>query len=73
MPTHHEHTRRAFAGVEWLGGVGNVCALCAFAVGLWLHVSQLDGTARGAVPLAPLLLLLHPHTPPLRALNPTNR
>ena len=68
---HRQAARRA--GLEWLGGVGNVCALAALALCLGINLALLEGSARGVVPTAPLLLLLHPHTPPASALNASNR
>ena len=61
------------AGLEWVGGVGNVCSIAALCVCLYMHVELLEGTARGVLPTAPLLLLLHPHTPPFRSLATANR
>ena len=61
------------AGLEWLASVGNLCTLAAFALLLALHIVVFDGTARGALPLAPLMLLLHPFTPPFERLHAANR
>ena len=69
-----EH-RRAIrsACISWVGGVGNACTCAAYTLVVYIIASVLDGTARAALPLSSLLLLLHPHTPPCRALNETNR
>ena len=61
------------AGLGWLSGVGNVCACAALALCLGINVWVLEGTARAVLPTAPLLLLLHPYTPPFTALTTTNR
>jgi hypothetical protein len=61
------------AGLDWLASVGNLCTLAAFVLLLVLHVVVFDGTARGALPLAPLMLLLHPYTPPFERLHAANR
>jgi len=61
------------AGLDWLASVGNLCTLAAFVLLLALHVVVFDGTARGALPLAPLMLLLHPYSPPFERLHAANR
>ena len=61
------------AGIEWLGGVGNACTLASFTLLVAINMHVLDGTSRGALPLVPLLLLLHPYSLPCRSLNASNR
>ena len=60
-------------GIQWLPAVGNACVLAAYLLMLTINGYVLGGSARGGLPVAPLLLLLHPYTPPTWALNPSNR
>lgn len=68
---HHAALKRA--GLGWMGRVGNLCALASVGTCLGMHLLLLEGTVRAIVPLAPLLLLLHPHTPPFTSLHSANR
>ena len=61
------------AGLLWLGGVGNVCTTAALGLSLLINIQILDGSARGVVPISPLLLLLHPYASPFRTLSASNR
>ena len=60
-------------GIQWLPAVGNACVLAAYLLMLTINGYVLGGSARGGLPVAPLLLLHHPYTPPTWALNPSNR
>ena len=70
---YERHQAAKRQGLEWLSGVGNTCTMAALVVCMLIHAKLLEGTARGVVAVAPLLLLLHPHTLPFRSLSSANR
>ena len=70
---YEQRQSRRRAGLEWVGGVGNVCACSSAAFCIWINHTLLGGTSRAIVPISPLLLLLHPHTPPFTLLHTANR
>ena len=73
LEVHERRQASRRAGIEWLGGVGNACTLATYALCAGIHVILLEGTARGALALCPLMLLLQPHTLPFPSLNTANR
>jgi len=73
VAAYERRTAARRAGLPWLGPLGNGCALAALLLCQWLNLEALEGTARGVLGAAPLLLLLHPHVLPCTALNRSNR